>query len=127
MNVTDHFRESYAREKKLVMLNVIQLAPEIYGSFPIAYAPGRTVSAAYKADLPRVPSSPLLLFEQSVRMPVQEVSFWPNIIGEPEVEWVVPNRKRLVRKELADRWRLLPQASKVAPFVYVKAGTTKPP
>lgn len=120
MNITDHFRESYAREKQLVMLNVILLAPQIYGYFPVSYAPGRTLSAAYKGEMFRPPASPLLQFERSVGIPVREVSFWPDTVGDPKVEWVVPNRKGLVRKELADRWRLLPQASAVAPFVYVK-------
>ena len=127
MNVTDHFRETYARENKLVMLNIIQLAPQIYGYFPVSYAPSSTLSAAYKADMFRAPALPLLAFEQSVRIPVREVSFWPEIIGEPEVKWAKEERKILVRRELARDWKLLPRTSSMAPFVYVKRNAPAEP
>ncbi len=120
VNVTDHFRTGYARERNLLMLNVVHLAPQIYGYFPVSYRPDVNVAAAYSARQFRPPATPLRHFEGTAGLPVSEVSFWPLLESEPHVDFNLEEREPLLRAELASGWQLLPRTSPAAPFIYVE-------
>ncbi len=120
MNVTDHFRTGYAREHGLLMLDVVHLAPQIYGYFPVSYADNANIAAAYSAPTFRPPAEPLRHFERTVGLPIREVSFWPLVESEPHVDFNLEEREPILRRELARDWSLLPRGSTVAPYVYVQ-------
>ena len=120
VDVFHHFRESYARENRLVQLSIKLLSPHVYGYFPVHYREGGgLVTASYDSESFRPPPAPLLAYERAVGMPIREVVFWPKLDGPPETEWMVLEREGMLRNELATRWRLLPRTSEVAPYVYV--------
>ncbi len=104
------------------MLNAVHLSPHIYGYFPVAYRPDVNVAAAFSARGFAPPPAPLDHFERTTGIEIAEVSFWPLLESEPDVDFNLEEREPLLRRELAREWRLLPRDREVAPFVFVEGG-----
>jgi hypothetical protein len=120
VNITDHFRSRYAREHDLLLLNLVHLSPQIYGYFPVSFRPGVDVAAAYSAATFRPPPKPLQHFEQTIGVPIREVSFWPLLESEPHVDFNLEEREPLLRSELAENWTLRPRNVDLVPYVFEK-------
>lgn len=130
MNLTDHFRERYAREYDLPMLNIELLAPQVFGYFPVIYRPEVTVDAALKSEPFKDYKEPLAAFERATNLRIAEVSFWPNPDpgmpsrwldkpgGSPPSNWISPEREEALRSELRARWQPIPLSNPLAPLTF---------
>lgn len=131
VQMTYHFRETYARKHDLIMLNSELLAPQVYGYFPVNYRPNVTVAAAMGSAHFADYQNPLLTFERNTGLPVSEVSFWPrpeedpsrwlhNFVGGKIKGWIVPEHEEAFSAELRARWRPITSSGPLAPLVFTK-------
>lgn len=120
MNISDHFRTAYAREKGLLLLTVPHFSQDAYGYFPVTYRRQADVSSTLSGLRARPSPTPLDRFERLTGMEVQGVAFWPHLDAEPGVEFILPEREVILRQELAREWRLLPRNHALDPFLYVE-------
>lgn len=130
MNLTDHFREIYARKYNLPMLNIELLAPQVFGYFPVIYRPEVTVDAALKSKPFKDYREPLATFERATDLRIAEVSFWPNPDpgmpsrwldkpgGSPPSNWISPEREEALRSELRARWQPIVLSNPLAPLTF---------
>ncbi len=121
MNMTGHFRETYARENGLPLLSVELLAPQIFGYFPVTYRPHVEVAAALSDDRFAGRPEPLRHFEATTGLAIDQIEFWPRRELWQRADWLEFDRVRKMTAELERRWRPVQPASPLAPTIYVKA------